>query len=204
VSAGLFVYGRFIRVPRVTSQFNNMTAPLPAFVGGTVGLYKEFHAKRRIATELDNPDAFAKAILNVRDRLHGPPGRIQFGRRRTPSQWDDSGSQPQPESQIPIVHSDGVSHVSDSDDEGSKQNNNQSRWAEIRRANSQQPSRMTSWDALRKHHQPRRTADSDVKSRDRAPHAAESEVDTDQERAVEQAKFDAILEAERKVSAHAK
>lgn len=88
-----------------------MTAPIPAFVGGSIGLYKEVQAKRRLAIDLDNPDAFAKAILNVRDRLQGPPGRLRFGPPRTPSEGADS-NQPPPESQMDVVQSDGVSHVS--------------------------------------------------------------------------------------------
>ncbi len=60
---------------------------------------------------------------------------------------------------------------------------------------------MTSWDILRQRQQNverRRAAD----SVDKPPQS--TEVDKDQERAFEQAKFDAMLEAERKLSADGK
>ena len=63
------------------------------------------------------------------------------------------------------------------------------RWDELRAANIKQAGRNSSWDALRQSHERERIAD-----------GTDASQSTENDRAQEQAQFDAMLEAERKAA----
>jgi len=141
---------------------------------------------------LQNPSGVARALTAVKDRTGGPPGAIGL---RLPngqvvsSSTDDAGedgSSARMEDVLPVTK------VSD-------QIKQQDRWSQIRAVNMQQNAR-ASWDNIRRAQSKQKPNSSEPQHYSEPQPQTASTTDPDGQRLSEQAEFDAMLEAERRIS----
>ncbi|KAG6820115.1 hypothetical protein H0H93_005262 [Arthromyces matolae] len=161
-----------------------------ATMGGILaGEIMNITAHYKFVRSLENPSGFAQAIENIQNNAAMPvrpgPTIIRNGPEWTLDTNTNSDSDPSPIETSP-------SSPSTSD---IQQLSVKSKWDQIRAANTR-ASTNSSWDALRQSHERSRLPPSD-------PDFDVSRRTRDQERAVEQAKFDEMLERERNIKPNA-
>ncbi|KZP31245.1 hypothetical protein FIBSPDRAFT_1037698 [Athelia psychrophila] len=167
-------YGNFRAKPRWPFARQCAIAGLAGFGGASLGLFLNLRAHVSFITSLENQQGFKQALANVSATMDGP----------TPHEAGVQG-----EDATPALYP-RTSAPSANGSETAASSAVHSRWEDIRVANARKSKRSSSWDALREGHE--RSAD--VASADDAPFTA------DNDRAREQAQFDAMLDAERRKS----
>ncbi|KAL4253211.1 hypothetical protein ABKN59_004725 [Abortiporus biennis] len=189
---------------------------LAGIFGTFYGNFRRAKMHYRFVTSLTNPEGFNQALENVNRRLgnveplgwslpgirdaeneKGPEGVGKEGAARdidgSPSgaveRWDENGSQALPPTPVIVGQTQQTSQqvAPQSRPTSAKP---ASKWDEIRASNN--GAKTSSWDALRQGHE-RNTLPEGVSIQSPT-------LNTDDERAREQARFDALLEAERRLS----
>ncbi|KAA1467934.1 hypothetical protein DENSPDRAFT_926975 [Dentipellis sp. KUC8613] len=222
--AGALLFERAFRRPKLNLGRWGALGMFSSFTGLVVGQIKRAQAHRDFVTSLENRTGFFRALENVNARTggrrplglptedsheskHAPapaPTPASVPRRVPPiATVDHSVSEPVPEAFSETWREDGrdaipdppVSEPSEPAAEA-REDHPRSRWDEIRIANTR-GTQQTSWDKLRQGRPaaPRVTVQ---KVEEQAPASASAEAEA--ERAREQAKFDAMLEAERHIA----
>ncbi|KAH9837134.1 uncharacterized protein C8Q71DRAFT_756910 [Rhodofomes roseus] len=200
-SAALGGYLRFYRKPPASINRTTLFATFAGFAGAAWGHFRRAEAHATFTSLLDDPVTFSQALENVNRRTGGvrPLGwTLQrareiarredvHGNSETPS---DNGWSPeavagdQPVSLPASASRPAPATVSEA------QNRPKSRWGDIRAANTRGGAQQSSWDVLRQSHE-RNKIDTDT------PEGRPAE---ETSRTDEQAQFDALLEAERRLS----
>lgn len=185
-------YGVIFHKPPWSIARGAVYGGLAGFGGGAVGQYMEFKAHAGFIRSLEDRDGFLKALSNVHTRMNGTvlPGVDLSQQEPAGVMMRESDTEQKRKlfSTIAIKHHVrclmiGADDVSTSN---ANKSSSDSRWNEIRTANARNTGRQSSWDALRENHERSRVQQSDGEP-----------VSPESERAQEQARFDAILEAER-------
>ncbi|KAI6047555.1 hypothetical protein EDC04DRAFT_3050758, partial [Pisolithus marmoratus] len=175
-----------------------------AFVVGMMyGGFRRFVAHRQFSESLDNPEGFVLALSHVHKRLGGDGNigftlrRIQQKRLDTPadtgdySQSSETGFENLTRSDTTgtsVVISIDIPRVTGSNNPNSS-TGFKSRWDEIRAANARSIAQQSTWDAVRQRQE-----------RNRMPVPStnnDQSTDEREDRAAAQARFEAMLEAER-------
>ncbi|KAF9822068.1 hypothetical protein IEO21_00062 [Rhodonia placenta] len=194
-------YARFYRRPPASLNRTSLLATVAGFLGATYGQFRRAKAHWTFTQLLDDPLAFSQALENVNQRTGGvrpltwtlqrakdAPGREDVhGDVPRPAEdvWasgTDSATQPEPAPKSAQVPATSVSETT-----------LKNRWEEIRAANARKAGQSSSWDALRQNHERSR-----MQGQNGAAGADRLSGETD--RAQEQAQFDALLEAERRIA----
>ncbi|KAF9240864.1 hypothetical protein BU15DRAFT_73719 [Melanogaster broomeanus] len=154
-------------------------------LGATYGILRSLPGTPPIRDALEDPDRFMTALNHV-DRRLGGSGEAAFGIR------SDAQHTPGPEM---VREEDWSQQQHDTDASGNvskpPETSPASKWEDIRNANARNVGRQTSWDVLRQRHERSKLPNS-TSSPDGSPAG-----NTD-ERTAAQARFDALLEAERR------
>ncbi|GJE87628.1 hypothetical protein PsYK624_037110 [Phanerochaete sordida] len=219
-------YGTFYRKPRWPQPRLVLFGSIAYVVGAFAGQLRRASAHLNFVKTLDDRAAFFHALQNVHRRLGGEstldwlsvpardggggaPGPGPMARAPLP-RADVHGDVPQPvegdapwTAAEPFPRAGGASaaEAAPPDTPGAQgaqvAAHAKSRWNEIRTANAR-GAQASSWDALRQQHERRRNVD-DVQQQ-QPPAGLPGMSDLEAERAQEQARFDAMLEAERKIA----
>ncbi|KAF8560440.1 hypothetical protein OG21DRAFT_1480249 [Imleria badia] len=196
-SAAVYGYGSYLVRPRWNIWRLRLGSVAAFLVGSTYGTFRQFFLHYRFANSLDNPQGFIVALNHVDERLGGS-GQIGFAFQEMLTK--------KPEIKPDLDH---TSHARDvsivPEEEWSRDRDNRidgdvsrsdptrlrTRWDEVRAANSRNAGQ-SSWDTIRQRHERNRLPDPNGPPIDSSPI---TEVD---EGAAAQAKFDALLEGERR------
>ncbi|KAI0080082.1 hypothetical protein K474DRAFT_1658343 [Panus rudis PR-1116 ss-1] len=208
-------------------SFTNPRLVLSSFITGTMGAtwgqIERAKAHLQFTKSLENPTGFAQALENVNRRTGGtePLGWTVPGARRdikpagegqeeAPSSdggWVAADNSSQREGNIltssPNIFVDPP--TSNSSPGASQSSRPRSKWDEIREANARSSAQNSTWDHLRQAHERERIQNAASATSSSSPDFV---LDTpvvvtpggtsDEERRLEQARFDALLEAERR------
>ncbi|KAI6136718.1 hypothetical protein F5141DRAFT_1209029 [Pisolithus sp. B1] len=161
-----------------------------AFVAGMMyGGFRRFVAHRQFSEALENPEGFVLALSHVHKRLGGD-GNIGFTLRRVQRRKDDV---PVDTGDYPRSSETGFENLTPSESTRSNNPNSsvgfKSRWDEIRAANARNIGQQSTWDAIRQRQERSRIPVS-------SPNNDQS-TEEREDRAAAQARFEAMLEAER-------
>lgn len=161
-----------------------------AFVVGMMyGGFRRFVAHRQFSEALEDPEGFVLALNHVHKRLGGE-GNIGFTLRRVQQRGVDA---PAHTGDYPPSSETGFENLTPSESTGSNNPNSsvgfKSRWDEIRAANARSIGQQSTWDAIRQRQERSRIP---VPS----PNNGQS-TDEREDRTTAQARFEAMLEAER-------
>ncbi|KIP03123.1 hypothetical protein PHLGIDRAFT_130332 [Phlebiopsis gigantea 11061_1 CR5-6] len=184
--AGAYLF--FVRKVPIGSMRYWPATGLGFWVGNGIGLVRTADAHKTFVSQLDEREHFFQALNNVRMRTEGKGDEIREQMVRTDVNGNTVGTGEGgawTPSQVPTST---AAVPAPSTQEGSKPSpipKPPSRWDEIRTANSRN-GRTSSWDALRQKHE--RASATDNVQNTRSPES---------EGAQEQARFDALLDAER-------
>ncbi|KAH7911950.1 hypothetical protein BJ138DRAFT_855593 [Hygrophoropsis aurantiaca] len=202
IAGATFGFGYYYARPRWSPGKLSLVTGIATMAGLIYGQARQLFAHRQFTQSLVNPKGFMTALMNV-DRRLGGDGNLGFTLERIRSEdldqknetrdnemnienqmvgednWDitQKPSNPKPES---TVH-----HQSSQSAESS------SRWEEIRELNKRNAGQQSSWDTIRQQHE-RRNLSAMAAQRESGTK------DPQDERALDQAKFDAMVEAERR------
>ncbi|CAL1695492.1 unnamed protein product [Somion occarium] len=199
-------YGRRWSLKSPRMYFGSLVA---TFFGLVWGQLQRAKAHWNFAHELENPTNFAKALQNVNYRTGGtqPLGWTLPGAQaeaKPAGEGQNVEGQPNESGWASEPHV-----VTDTPDQTSNRppsptpSRPRSRWEEIRAANTRGTAHASSWDAVRQQHERERILErrssSSTPGDDFAPTSSASRY-SDQDRDREQARFEALLEMERKMS----
>ncbi|KAG6829383.1 hypothetical protein H0H92_004651 [Tricholoma furcatifolium] len=157
--------------------------------GSLAGQAMSLSSHLRFIRSLEDPSGFGQAIENIQKNsgMPVPPGPTIV---MTGSKWAVDSDPPPPETST----TESITPSASVSDTAKPSMNPQSKWDQIRAGNSR-TSTQSSWDALRQNHE-----------RSRVPSPATSgsgptgfQRSRDEDRALEQAKFDEMLERERNI-----
>ncbi|KAH7931089.1 hypothetical protein BV22DRAFT_1027852 [Leucogyrophana mollusca] len=191
-----FGFGYFYSRPRWASRKLTLVTGAATIAGMVYGQVRQVLAHRQFTQALENPKGFIQALSNV-DRRLGGDGNLGFTLERIRA--EDSGQKSEPsriEPGFEMVREDNWDRVPSSSNsipasgQPSQPAELKSRWEEIRAANTRNAGRQSSWDTIRQQHERSRLPGSTSQD--------SSVAETQDDRALEQAKFDAMLEAERR------
>ncbi|KAJ3559766.1 hypothetical protein NM688_g148 [Phlebia brevispora] len=211
---GTVAYGRYYRKLPWGPGRTFLVAGAAYCVGTLLGQLQRARLHYQFSKSLDNPRAFAQALQNVNVRIGGreplpwtlpqvkeiPQPTVNtsdiHGDTTRPEDGDSIWAQDVPQSLPPPTPPRSFDAAPQSAQAQSSENAPRfsSRWDEIRAANVA-GAKQSSWDALRQRHE--RAAAGDVTQPTNFTSALNQR---DRERAEEQARFDAILDAERKIA----
>ncbi|CCM05169.1 uncharacterized protein FIBRA_07378 [Fibroporia radiculosa] len=193
-------YARLYRRPPVSLNRTMIIATAAGFIGSVYGQFRRAKAHWAFTHVLEDPIAFNHALENVNKRTGGVRPLAWTIQTAKEVQRPDEmhGNAPRPiedtwapdadqasQSRAPIPTSTPKSAASPE-----APSRPASRWQEIRAANSRGAGLPSSWDVLRQTHERSRLPD-DAQSTNQPPMT---------DRAREQAQFDALLEAERRIA----
>jgi len=202
-SAGAGAYQRFYRRPPASLNRTTLFATVGGFLGAAWGQFRRADSHATFAKLLDDPVAFSQALENVNRRAGGtrPLGwtlqrarevaqrEEMHGNSAAPS--DDSWAPEPAMGDQPTTPPTSASRPTPPTAAASEaQNRLKSRWQEIRVANARGGAQQSSWDVLRQSHERNKVGSN----------AQEGQQSEELSKADEQAQFDALLEAERKMS----
>ncbi|KAG1755188.1 uncharacterized protein EDB91DRAFT_1233942 [Suillus paluster] len=174
-------YGHSMARPRWSHTKLVWGSGAATLVGMVFGQVRQVLAHRQFTEALENPGGFIEALQNI-DRRLGGDGHLGFTLeriRKDGARLDDTATSGSREH--------GPEMVTGSTQAAQPKN----RWEEIRAVNARSSGYVSSWDTIRQRHERNRLPNStSSQSHDLPPSASD-------DRAAEQAKFDAILEAER-------
>ncbi|GBE78231.1 hypothetical protein BKA93DRAFT_793771 [Sparassis latifolia] len=195
-------YTRFYRKPPMSINRSVIISTVAAFLGSVYGQFRRAKAHWNFTKALDDPAAFSQALQNVNQRTGGTtPLTWTLQRAKEVPQREDvhgNNTSQNPDAWAPDADqgASAVTVASGSILKPTQQpasestSKSHSRWEDIRTANARNAAQSSSWDVLRQSHE-REQIPSD--NQPETPYA-------DSSRAQEQARFDAMLEAERKLS----
>ncbi|KAG0708957.1 hypothetical protein DFH29DRAFT_842741 [Suillus ampliporus] len=202
-------YGHSIARPRWSHTKLAWGSGAATLIGMVFGQVRQVLAHRQFTEALENPAGFIEALRNI-DRRLGGDGRLGFTLeriRKDGARLDDTVTSGSSKEHGPEMVSEEnwkktwtQSNAPDGDichpdifAAGSTQATQpKNRWEEIRAANARSSGYVSSWDTIRQRHERNRLPNSTSSQSNDPPLSA-----TD-DRAAEQAKFDTILEAERR------
>ncbi|KAF8496654.1 hypothetical protein JB92DRAFT_3125972 [Gautieria morchelliformis] len=171
-AASMVYYGHWYRRPPWSKLSLLLIAPIAYTVGTFPGAIAQMLAVRRFRRDLEDPNGLLAALgRRVRLALTGSGDR------------DSKHIQSYPPSSVEDANS-----TSSSDSQG--------RWAEIRRASA--AATTSTWDNIRQAHERPKT--NQPESSDASLGHSDDSLGHSDDSRTEQAKFDALLEAERKIS----
>ncbi|KAG2118428.1 hypothetical protein DEU56DRAFT_747713 [Suillus clintonianus] len=194
-------YGRSIARPRWSHTKLVWVSGAATLMGMVFGQVRQVLAHKQFTEALENPAGFMEALRDV-DRRLGGDGHLGFTLERirkdaksTALRWSTRkiGRKPGLNLMLPMASDRPDSGICRPDiiTAGSPQAAQpKNRWEEIRAANARSAGYVSSWDTIRQRHERNRLPDSTS-----SPPSNNPGID---ERTTEQAKFDAILEAERR------
>ncbi|EGO03506.1 hypothetical protein SERLA73DRAFT_175014 [Serpula lacrymans var. lacrymans S7.3] len=191
-------YGYMFARPRWTPRRFTALSGLGFIVGGMFGMLRQVLAHRQFAKALEDPKGFMRALADVHHRLGGE-GELGFTLERLRNEGTGRNAQvPERVEQgpemvdedywdrpRPSVNESANATVITETSSNTAASQPAARWNEIRAANARAAGQQSSWDAIRQKHE-----------RNRLPNSSSNTVVD--ERALEQAKFDAMIEAERR------
>lgn len=195
-SAAVYGYGSYFTRPRWNNWRVRLGSVAAFLAGSTYGTFRQLMLHYRFANTLENPQGFIMALNHVDEKLGGS-GQIGFGFSEILAK--------KPEVRPDLDHADRVQDTDMGPEEGwvrDQDNSNDSlsnsnpiqsktRWDDIRAVNSRNTGQ-SSWDTIRQRYERSRLPASNAPPSDSS---SATEVD---ERTAAQAKFDALLEAERR------
>lgn len=189
-------YGYSVARPRWSRAKLAWCSGAATLIGIVFGQVRQALAHRQFAEALENPAGFMEALHNVDSRLGGN-GQLGFTLVRLRNDAAHLDNPPASQEHGPEMVSEenwkkSWSHSNPPDAASPQATQPQNRWEEIRAANARSVGYASSWDAIRQRHERNRLPNSTSSPRNDPP---SSGVD---DRTAEQAKFDAILEAERR------
>ncbi|KAG1761920.1 hypothetical protein EDD22DRAFT_894044 [Suillus occidentalis] len=160
------------------------------------GQVRQALAHRQFAEALENPAGFMEALHNVDSRLGGN-GQLGFTLVRLRNDAARLDNPPTSQEHGPEMVSEenwkkSWSHSNAPDATSPQATQPKNRWEEIRAANARSVGYVSSWDAIRQRHERNRLPNSTSSPGNDPPSSGMDD------RTAEQAKFDAILEAERR------
>jgi len=172
----------------------------------TFGAFRFFLAHHQFANALEDPDRFVTALNHV-DRRLGGSGEAASGFQTMRSDYARVKAQQPADIGVASQHTPGPEMVRDEDWSQQQHDTDPSgnvskpaeashaspasKWEDIRNANARNVGRQTSWDVLRQRHERSKLPNST------SPPDGSPAGNTD-ERTAAQARFDALLEAERR------
>ncbi|KAL4064919.1 hypothetical protein V8B97DRAFT_1919869 [Scleroderma yunnanense] len=188
-AGGAVCYGYYAARPRWGQRKMSIFGGAAFALGMMYGGFRRFVAHRQFSEALEDPEGFVTTLSHVHKRLGGD-GNIGFTLRRIPKQRDMDADNDH-NSQHPEIASESWKH---SDTSGSETGNQttafKSRWDEIRAANARGVGQHSTWDVIRQRHE-RHKVSSPSSTGD------ESANNEQEDRVVAQARFEAMVEAER-------
>ncbi|KIJ21662.1 hypothetical protein PAXINDRAFT_123688 [Paxillus involutus ATCC 200175] len=195
VSGATFGYGYYVARPRWSVTKLGFGTAAAFMLGMTFGAFRQFVAHYQFANSLEDPQGFMNALSHVDKRLGGS-GSVGFTLQRIRREslearqdTDHARHIPDPE----MVREEDWSEQQDNTNANmSRPAETKSRWEEIRNVNARNVAHQSSWDAVRQRHERTKLPNSKSSPGDGIP---TSEAD---QRAAAQARFDALLEAERR------
>lgn len=202
-------YGVMVRRPRWSHGRMVALSSAAYFLGAVFGQVRRAVAHAGFVRTLDDRAQFFQALQNVNRRLGGDdnaslewgddpaaPRQHQHQHQRNEQQKTDMSGDAVPAEQESAwsASPSPVPRNAPSGGQSSTSSAQSTRWDEIRAANARN-ARSSSWDALRQQHQRPAVVDTVQPSP-----GSYSGAESDTERIAEQARFDALLEAERKLS----
>ncbi|KAG2159958.1 uncharacterized protein EDB93DRAFT_30480 [Suillus bovinus] len=189
-------YGHSIARPRWSHPKLAWGSSAAILVGLLFGRVRQVLAHKQFTDALENPAGFIEALSNV-DRKLGGNGQLGFTLtriRKDAAHLDNNATSGTSQEHGPemVSEQNWKASWSQSDAPSPQAAQPKNRWEEIRAANARSAGYVSSWDTIRQRHE-----------RNRLPHSTSSPSSDPpssgmDDRATEQAKFDAILEAERK------
>ncbi|KAF8446031.1 hypothetical protein L210DRAFT_3610585 [Boletus edulis BED1] len=194
-SAAVYGYGSYLARPKWNIWRLRLGSVAAFLIGSTYGTFQQFVLHHRFANSLDNPQGFILALNHVDERLGGS-GQIGFAFQEMLAKKPeikpdlDHTSHPQDVAMVPEGWARDHDNT-DGDVSRSDPTRLRTRWDEVRAANARSFGQ-SSWDTIRQRHE-----------RSRLPHPSgpptNSSPSTEaDDRTAAQAKFDALLEAERR------
>ncbi|KAG2044746.1 hypothetical protein BDR03DRAFT_937151 [Suillus americanus] len=191
-------YGYSVARPRWSHTKLTWGSGAATLIGMVFGRVRQVLAHKQFTEALENPAGFIEALRNV-DRRLGGDGQLGFtlARIRKDAAHVDTASSGSSQEHGPEMVSEenwkkSWPHSNAPDAASPQAAQPKNRWEEIRAANARSSGYASSWDTIRQRHE-----------RDRLPNSTSSPTNDPpspgmDDRAAEQAKFDAILEAERR------
>ncbi|KAG6337337.1 hypothetical protein ID866_1762 [Astraeus odoratus] len=180
-------YGYYVARPRWGQRKTAILGGATFALGMIYGGFRRFVAHRQFSQALENPEGFVAALGNVHKKLGGD-GNIGFTLQRIQAGTPTNNGDSMDTLEIPPGNwkqADATESDKKEPSPGSK-----SRWEEIRAANARNMGQRSTWDEIRQQHE-----------RSKIPPPIDGTAISKQEdRVGAQAKFEAMLEAERQRS----
>ncbi|KAF9229388.1 hypothetical protein BS17DRAFT_771390 [Gyrodon lividus] len=195
MSGAAFGYGCYIARPRWSVSKLGFGTAAAFMLGMSFGAFRQFMAHYQFANSLEDPQGFMAALSHIDKRLGGS-GSVGFTlqriRRESLEARQDADHASHTSGPEMLQEEDWSQQQDSTSVNVSRPAETTSRWEEIRTANARNAARQSSWDAVRQRHERRKLPDFKSAPSDGTP---TSEAD---ERAAAQARFDTLLETERR------
>ncbi|KAG2366630.1 hypothetical protein BDR07DRAFT_1606825 [Suillus spraguei] len=192
-------YGYSVARPRWSHAKLAWGSGAATVIGMVFGQVRQVLAHRQFTEALENPAGFIEALRNV-DRRLGGDGQLGFTLeriRKDAARLDNTTTSGSSREHGPEMVSEenwkkSWPHSNAPDAASSQAAQPKNRWEEIRAANARSSGYVSSWDTIRQRHERNRLPNSTSSPSNDPPSFGMDD------RTAEQAKFDAILEAERR------
>ncbi|THH18412.1 hypothetical protein EW146_g2566 [Bondarzewia mesenterica] len=203
-ATSVLAYGQFFRRPPMSITRMSSSGAIASVIGVLYGQVRIAEAHRDFVGSLDNRSGFFRALENVNIRTGGqrplglPIAHSTIGMKRSMTVAKRLPPPPPPPASLlytdAVSPAEGIFLAAPKPAQSPVDPSRTGRWGEIRAVNARNGPRST-WDELRQNQERSRLPVAPQSADDAGSRSPTSDMD---DRAAEQAKFDALLEAERR------